>query len=189
VEPAESTTHFCVCDAEGNTVSVTQTLMSLCGARVVAPETGILLNNGMMWFDPEPGRPNSIAPGKKGLNNMCPAVLVTPAGEPCLAVGASGGRRILNCVAQLVCNVVDFDMDIQQAINAPRLDTSAGLVLDARLPEHVVEALRRRGHTPELQHAMPYPRFFASPVGIQRRGGTTLGGVDPHYFTASAWGA
>lgn len=186
--PTESTTHFCVCDGEGNMVSLTQTLMSLYGARIVAPGTGILLNNGMMWFDPEPGRPNSIAPGKKGLNNMCPAVVLAPNGDPLLAVGASGGRRILNCVAQLICNVVDFRMDIQEAINAPRIDTSAGIVLDARLPDHVIEVLRERGYQFELQFPMPFPRFFASPVGIQRVGGEVLGGVDPQYFTAMAVG-
>ena len=66
------TTHFCIVDRHGNMCSVTQTLLSIFGSRVVSPSTGLLLNNGIMWFDPVPGRPNSLGPGKRCLGNFCP---------------------------------------------------------------------------------------------------------------------
>ena len=87
---AEScTTHLTACDAEGNTVAMTTTLMSSFGSRVLLPQSGVLLNNGMMWFDPRPGMPNSIAPGKRPLCNMLP-IMLTENGRPFLAGGRLG---------------------------------------------------------------------------------------------------
>ena len=100
--PAPScTTHLCVVDRHGNLVALTQTLLSRFGSKLLLPETGILLNNGIMWFDPRPGRPNSLAGGKRPLSNMCPVVLRRD-GRPWAALGASGGRRIMPAVAQLL---------------------------------------------------------------------------------------
>src|SRR5262249_61408436 len=95
-----NTTHLSVVDREGNMVALTNTLLSRFGSKVVLPETGIPMNNGMMWFDPTPGRVNSIAPGKKPLANMCPALLVRK-GKPWVALGACGGRRIIPAGGQL----------------------------------------------------------------------------------------
>ena len=81
------TTHFSVMDGEGNIVVVTNTLLSVFGSKVVLPQTGILMNNGINWFDPRPGRPNSLAGGKRPLSNMCP-VVVTRDGEPWFGMGA-----------------------------------------------------------------------------------------------------
>ena len=106
------TTHLCVMDAEGNAVSLTNTLMAGFGSGFVPKGTGIVMNNGMMWFDPVPGRVNSIMPGKYPLNNMTPALALDGNGVR-LAVGASGGRRITNCVTQLISKVLDFDMGPQ----------------------------------------------------------------------------
>ncbi len=92
------TTHFSVVDREGNLCAVTQTLLSIFGSRVVSPSTGVLLNNGIMWFDPEPGKPNSLAPGKRCLANYCPVVGVAADGRS-FALGASGGRKILGRAA------------------------------------------------------------------------------------------
>ncbi|HXW27691.1 MAG TPA: gamma-glutamyltransferase, partial [Xanthobacteraceae bacterium] len=103
-----STTHVSAVDSDGMMVALTTTLLSSFGSRFVAPSTGMLMNNGIMWFDPRPGGPNSIAPGKRPLCNMCPTILARD-GRPWLAAGASGGRRIVAAVAQLVSFVVDFD--------------------------------------------------------------------------------
>jgi gamma-glutamyltranspeptidase/glutathione hydrolase len=146
---AGSTTHICVVDRWGNAVTLTQTLLSAWGSRIVAPGTGILMNNGMFWFDPEPGRANSIAPGKRPLANMTPTLVFT-GGQFLLALGAMGGRRIINAIAQIISNVVDHRMGIQAAISAPRVDCSVQpTAVSSRIPEAVIadcanEATRSR---------------------------------------------
>jgi gamma-glutamyltranspeptidase / glutathione hydrolase len=93
--PGEScTSHITAIDREGGVAALTTTLLSGFGSRYVLPQTGILMNNGLMWFDPRPDRPNSLAPGKRALTNMCP-LIATRDGRPRFGVGASGGRRIL----------------------------------------------------------------------------------------------
>ena len=94
------TTHFSVVDSQGNMCAVTQTLLSVFGSRVVSGSTGIPLNNGIMWFDPEPGKPNSLAPGKRCLGNYCPVVGEDAAGRR-FALGASGGRLMITALNQL----------------------------------------------------------------------------------------
>jgi gamma-glutamyltranspeptidase/glutathione hydrolase len=89
------------------------------------PGTGILLNNGMIWFDPEPGKPNSIAPGKRGMVNMVP-VLAFRRGQPFLTLGAPGGRKIISAIPQVLSNLADMRLGPQAAIDAPRLHTEGG---------------------------------------------------------------
>ena len=108
--------------------AVTQTLLSSFGSRFVCPQTGITMNNGIMWFDPTPGVPNSLAPGKRCLTNYTPVVAETSDGRR-LAVGASGGRRILPAVTQLLSFAMDFGMDLDAAIHQPRIDASEGAVV------------------------------------------------------------
>jgi gamma-glutamyltranspeptidase/glutathione hydrolase len=177
-----STTHLCAVDKDGMAVSVTQTLLALWGSRVVVPGTGVLLNNGMMWFDPEPGRPNSVAGGKRPLSNMAPAV-VTRGGAAVAALGASGGRLIMNCNAQLVMNLVDHRLTMQPAIAAPRIDASTpDLRVSSRLPEATREALAALGHPVQVRTEDPGGSQFASPVGIQREpDGALRGGADLFY--------
>jgi gamma-glutamyltranspeptidase/glutathione hydrolase len=86
-----TTTHLNVIDRDGNMVALTQTLLSVFGSKVVLPSSGVLMNNGIMWFDPRPGSPNCLAPDKRALSNMCP-VIATREGKPWFAVGAAGGR-------------------------------------------------------------------------------------------------
>ena len=184
----ESTTHLAAMDSAGNAVALTQTLLSAWGSRVVAPGTGVLLNNGMTWYNPEPGTSNSIEGGKKPLNNMCPIVLERD-GKALAALGASGGRRIINTVAQLAINLVDFDLDIQSAIGAPRIDCSAlEPILSVRIDPAVCAELRRRGHNAIVAEEAFLPRYFASPVAIQRRGESLIGAADPYYPTSAAMG-
>jgi gamma-glutamyltranspeptidase/glutathione hydrolase len=141
-EKATCTTHLTVCDADGTMVAMTTTLMSTMGSCVVLPETGILLNNGVLWFDPRPGLPNSLAPGKRPLTNMCP-VIMSENGRPVLAAGASGGRKIMGAVFQLMTYVADFGMPVGDAAHFPRIDVSGPdqVVADDRLPADVIAAL------------------------------------------------
>jgi len=185
-----STTHLCAADAAGTMVSLTQTLLSRFGSRVLVPGAGVLMNNGMMWFDPEPGHRNSAAPGRRPLANMTPAVVAVE-GRPVFAVGASGGRRIINAVLQLVLNHMEFRMDAQAAIDAPRMDASGDeVIVDARIPGAVRDDLARRGHTVAAAEESMTPRFFASPVAVARdpSTGALTGGADP-YHPAAAVGA
>ena len=186
----DGTTHLCVMDAAGNAVSLTNTLMSGFGSGVVAAGTGVILNNGMMWFDPVPGHVNSIAPRKLPLNNMSPLLVLDERGAR-LAVGASGGRRITNCVTNLVVKMLDFGLGPQQAIDAPRLDCSTPLTaVDGRVAAEVIDELRDRRH----HVAAIAPRYvteglspFASPVAVARDRAALRGGADT-FHSAHAGG-
>src|SRR5262249_29118863 len=112
-ETDSCTTHFSVVDRAGNLCAVTQTLLSMFGSRVVSPSTGVLMNNGIMWFDRRPGAPNSLAPGKRCLGNYCPVVGETSKGSR-FAVGASGGRKILGTVLQLASFMIDHGMSLEE---------------------------------------------------------------------------
>ncbi len=137
-----NTSHFCVVDGDGMLVAWTQTLLSLFGSHVRLPETGILLNNGIMWFDPRPGTPNALAPGAKPLANMCPTLIELANGGRA-ALGACGGRRILPAVLQLASFLIDASDDLERAFARPRIDVSGpdAAVVDARLGEDVRSAV------------------------------------------------
>ncbi len=164
---ASCTTHVSVVDRDGMMVALTQTLLSRFGSKLLLADTGILLNNGVMWFDPRPGRPNSLAGGKRPLSNMVPTVL-RKAGKPWVALGASGGRRILPAVAQLVSFLVDYRMPLEAALQQPRLDASgAGITLDSRLSDAVARALPP-GFAARAGELGVYPVLFASPNAVAR---------------------
>ena len=164
------TTHLCAMDADGNAVSLTNTVMSGFGSGIIPKGSGVVMNNGMMWYDPVPGRVNSIMPGKFPLNNMTPMLAMDGSGVK-LAVGASGGRMITNCVTQLLVKIMDFGMGPQAAIDSPRVDCSlAQTLIDPRLDASVVSELESRGHrlrpiSGEFQAGFT---TFASPVVILR---------------------
>ena len=182
-----STTHLCTADADGMLVSLTNTLGGAWGSEVVPGETGIAWNNGMFWFDPVPGRPNSVAPNRTGLNNMTPTIVRAPDGRT-LAVGASGGRRITNCLTQLIAHVFDYGMGAQDAVAAPRLDASTPWVtVDPRFGDESIDTLRSRGWDVRVP-IYPGRTAFASPAIILRDADGGLGaGVDV-FHTASAQG-
>jgi gamma-glutamyltranspeptidase/glutathione hydrolase len=129
--PVESdeTTHFSVVDGEHNAVSLTYTLENSYGARIVAPGTGFLLNDEMGDFNPAAGlttpegligtEPNLVAPGKRMLSSMTPAILSRD-GQLLMVTGSPGGRTIINAVVQTIVNVVDHGMNARQAVDAPR---------------------------------------------------------------------
>ena len=164
-----STTHVTAVDRDGMMVALTTTLLSSFGSRFVSPSTGILMNNGIMWFDPRPGLPNSLVPAKRPLCNMCPVILARD-GRPWLAAGASGGRRIVAAVTQLLSFVVDFGLDAAAAAHQPRIDVSGTGTIntDPRLTPKIVAALRKAGNLAEVEH-VAYPINYACPNIIVRR--------------------
>ena len=184
-----STTHLGAIDEAGNAVSLTQTLLSGWGSRVVAPGTGVLLNNGMMWFDPESGRPNSVGGRKRPLTNMAP-VLVTKGDRIVASVGSSGGRKITCCNAELIVNLVDYGFGMDEALASPRFDASTRkLIVSDRIPAETRERLRQLGHTIELRDESLLTGDFASPVAIARsEDGALVGAADAWYFPAAAGG-
>ncbi len=180
------TTHLTVCDAEGTMVAMTTTLMSSLGSRVVLPESGVLLNNGVMWFDPRPGQANSIAPGRRPLTNMCPIILKEN-GKPILAAGASGGRRIMASVFQMMTYLADFGMDIDKAAHYPRIDVSSAddITADRRLSPEIIAALEQEGPTDVMEHGV-MPINFACPNVITIAADGTRRGVSD---APSPWSA
>ncbi|HYR34782.1 MAG TPA: gamma-glutamyltransferase [Burkholderiales bacterium] len=178
------TTHFSVADRRGNLCAVTQTNLSIFGSRVVSPSTGVLLNNGVMWFDPEPGKPNSLGPGKRCLGNYCPVVGETPKAER-FAIGASGGRKIVGTVLQLASFILDHGATLEDAFHRPRIDMSGGerVIADAALPPEELRALEA-AFPVAVARRLPFPYHFAVPAGVMRSGELNIGCTE----TLSPWG-
>jgi gamma-glutamyltranspeptidase/glutathione hydrolase len=182
----DCTTHIGAVDRQHNMVSLTHTAVSLFGSRVVVPGTGILLSNGMIWFDPEPGRPNSVAPGKRALVNMVP-VLAFRRGEPLLTLGAPGGRKIISAIPQVLANIADGKQSPQAAIEAPRVHSEGGdLWVDDRVGERNLAALKKMGHPVVPRHETPSTLFFSRPVAIQVTKDGLQAGLDPFRASAAA---
>jgi gamma-glutamyltranspeptidase/glutathione hydrolase len=141
-----STTHLSVVDSSRTCVALTSTLGGAFDSGVVIGGTGILLANVMTWFDPRPGRPNSIAGGKRILWAPAPAV-VSRGAEPWMVVGASGGRRLISGVAQAILNAIHHGDGPHAAVNGLRVHhEGAALLLDGRVPRETVRALEAMGH-------------------------------------------
>lgn len=170
-----STTHFSVVDAQGNLCAVTQTLLSIFGSKITSPATGMLLNNGIMWFDPELGKPNSLAPGKRCLTNYCPVIGRTADGRE-FALGASGGRKILGSVMQIASFMMNHGMDLEAAFHQPRIDVSGGgaIIADPTLPESTLEALAATLPTSTARRHV-YPYAYACTAGVARQSGINSG--------------
>ena len=175
------TTHISAADAEGNMVMMTTTLLSRFGSRLVLPGTGVLMNNGINWFDPRPGQANSIAPGQRPLSNMCP-MIATRDGKPWFGFGASGGRKIMPAVFQLASFVNDFGMDLEAALARPRIDISQvdRIVHDGRLDQATATALN------SIAPSRPWsptavPSVYAIPSGaVIDADGSCFGGAHIH---------
>lgn len=155
---SEDTTHYAVVDEAGNAVAVTYTLNGGYGSGVTVPGLGVLLNNEMDDFAAKPGEPNmfglvqgeanAIQPGKRPLSSMTPTI-VTRDGKLYLVVGAPGGSRIITAVMQVILNVIDFGMNAQDAVDAPRFHHQwkpDKLSLERGISPDTVEILKRMGH-------------------------------------------
>ena len=124
------TTHYSIVDAKGNAVAVTYTINALFGAKVMAGNTGFFLNGEMDDFTVKPGvanlfglvqgKTNAIAPGKRPLSSMSPTI-VKKDGKTFMVLGSPGGSRIISIVVETIMNVVDYGMQVQEAVNAPRI--------------------------------------------------------------------
>ncbi len=201
----QNTTHYSIADRYGNAVSVTYTLNDWFGARLVAPGTGVLLNNEMDDFTAKVGVPNmyglvqgsanAIAPGKRPLSSMTPTI-VTRAGKPFLVVGTPGGSRIITSTLHAILNVIDYGMNIQEAIDAPRfhqqwLPETTGYEPFAFSPD-TQRLLVAMGHklvaAPPQNHLAAIlvgaPALDAAPVA----GNRFYGANDPRHNTGEALG-
>ena len=151
---SSGTTHLCVVDRQGAIVTMTHSLGMMSG--VITPGLGFMYNGCMAVFDPRPGRPGSIAPGKSRFSSMCPTILFDR-GCPLLAVGAPGGTQIAMGVLQSIVNFVDFGMTPQEAVLAPRFSaTSDTILVTARIPRYRYRELEAAGY-----------RFNRSPYSYQ----------------------
>jgi len=187
---SDETTHFTVVDAEGNAVANTYTLNNSYGSAVVAKGTGLIMNDEMDDFAAKPGTPNlygliqgernAVAPRKRPLSAMTPTFVLRKDGSLWFTVGSPGGPTIINTVLDVITNVIDYDMNIQQAIDAPRIHHQW-------LPDELVyepyglsgdtqRALASRGHK-----LVDKPRYLGDCEGImiEEKTGIRLGATDP----------
>jgi gamma-glutamyltranspeptidase/glutathione hydrolase len=182
------TTHFVIADQWGNVVTSTQTLGMLFGSKVMVPGTGIWLNNSMQYCTFEPkGNPLDAVAGRRKLAGFCPMMILHAAssesgsaGKPWIAVGSPGGHTIVQTVPQIVMNMVDFKMDVQQAIAAPRLsfvepDVTA---VDEGVPENVRKGLSAMGHQVQVRR-LGNAHGLAIDYDKQGRPVRYMGGSDP----------
>jgi gamma-glutamyltranspeptidase/glutathione hydrolase len=175
-----STTHFSVVDSMGNMVACTKSINHFFASGITAPGTGVMMNDMMDDFDKRPGQINSIAPGKKPISSMSPIVLLRD-GRPLASLGSPGGKRIITTMALLISNLIDFDMAIQPAIEAPRFNNyeTGPLKIESRIPEDVRAVLEQKGH--ELSIKKDFDLYFGGAQGvvIDEKTGVMHGGGDP----------
>ena len=198
-QPYESpeTTHYSVVDADGLAVSVTYTLEAGYGSGIVVPGGGFLLNNEMGDFNAGPGltnasgligtEPNLARPQQRMLSSMSPAIVAKDGGLVAV-VGSPGGRTIINTVLQVILNVIDFDMDIVEAVAAPRvhhqwLPDRIRIEAEGVTPEALAR-LEEMGHTVQ----MGGQQGSANSIGIDPSTGERLGAPDPRSPDSEARG-
>lgn len=175
------TSHVSVVDQFGNMVSMTVTLGSNWGSGVVAGETGVILNNGILWFELDPESPAYVEGGKRTRWNMSP-VIASKDGKPFLVLGTPGGDGIWQTLPQVITKLVDFGMDIQSAIESPRFRWTIGTLTvrpESRIPQEVLDELAARGHD-----VQPYPEWTSNVGGVNGiivdpETGAMMGGADP----------
>jgi len=171
---SSKTTHVSVMDGEGNAVSMTHSLGMPSG--VITDGLGFMYNGCMGVFDPRPGHADSLAPGKSRFSSLCPTI-VFRGDDPYIVVGAPGGTQIAMGVLQSILNVIDFKMDMQQAVSAPRFSsTSDAIDVSNRIPAFVTAPLEDMGYRVQR---LPQSFAFALVHGIQVNDGQMNGGADP----------
>ena len=183
------TAHLSVTDAAGNAAAITGTINTLYGSGITVPGTGIVLNNEMDDFAKAPYEPNTyglidtlgrnaIAPYKRPLSSMTPTIVVKD-GRTVFVTGSPGGPRIISTVLLTLVNTIDYGMDVQQAVSAPRVHhqwVPDVLDVEAAVPADVVDALRARGHEVEVSD---WDWSVAEAIAIDPKTGWHTGGSDP----------
>ncbi|WP_319797720.1 gamma-glutamyltransferase [Nitrobacter sp.] len=190
----DNTTHFSVTDAFGNAVSNTYTLNFSYGVGLVAEGTGVLLNNELDDFTAAPGASNAFGlvgfeanlpgPGKRPLSSMTPTIVLKD-GKPVLVTGSPGGSRIVSTVLQIIINVLDYGMNVADAVAAPRLHHQwlpDEVRAEHGFPENVIAELRARGHTV----VMPMGQTSANSIAVSPDG--FHGAADPRTRGSEAAG-
>ena len=176
----ECTTHLDVVDAQGNAVSITQSIGSIFGSGFMAGDTGIMLNNFLYFYDVDPASPNAVRPGMPWGGPLAPTMLLRD-GRLFLSIGTPGGFGITQTTAQMISNVADHGYGVQAAIEAPRFKVvkDRQLVIEERVPAEVRAELSRRGH--ELQVVEPWSASVGGGQGIliDPETGALSGGADP----------
>jgi gamma-glutamyltranspeptidase/glutathione hydrolase len=174
------TTHFAVADRDGNVVTVTQTLGAGFGCGAAVGDTGFFLNNMAFWFDLEEGAPNRLEGGKRVDFCLAPTQTFSD-GRLHLSLGTPGSWGILQTTPQLLMNVLDFGMNVQEAIEAPRLRVfeERRVVMEERFPAHVRAALTDKGHDVDLAEPFTATVGGAQAILIDHESGTFQGGADP----------
>jgi len=145
---SQHTTHFVVADSWGNIVSATQTLGNAFGSRIMPEGTGIWLNNSLAYCTFEPkGNPMDAHPGRRKLSGDCPTIIMRN-GKPLVAIGTPGGHTIGQTIPQMVMNIIDFGMNIQEAIASPRVSfiEPDSIAVEEDIPEDVRNRLVSMGH-------------------------------------------
>lgn len=200
---SSETTHFSVVDAEGNAVSNTFTIEEWYGSKIVAAGAGFLYNNEMGDFNPQPGhttkkgqigtKPNVIEPGKRMLSSMTPTI-VSKDGKAFLLTGSPGGRTIINTVLQTILNVIDFEMNVFDAVNAPRFHhqwlPDAIRIEQWGTTKDTIKLLQEMGHTIKLPNSRgrPYTQGRAMAILIDPETGFRTGVGDPRSPNRAAVG-
>ncbi|HXX48619.1 MAG TPA: gamma-glutamyltransferase, partial [Myxococcota bacterium] len=182
------TTQISVVDEKGNAVSLTQTVNTLFGSLITVPGTGIVLNDEMDDFSITPDAPNAwnavgtaanaIRPGKRPLSSMTPTIVLDK-GQVRYVVGSPMGTVIISAVLQSLLNVVDFKLDPQAAVSAPRFHHQwmpDQLIVESGHPADVLDKLRAWGH--DVQPS-PYPLGAVQLIARDPQSGAWLGATDP----------
>ncbi len=175
------TTHFVVADRWGNLVSATQTLGNSFGARILVEGTGIWLNNSLAYCTFEPkGNPMDAHAGHHKLSGDCPTIILRD-GRPWVALGTPGGHTIGQTVPQMVMNLIDFKMDIGEALAAPRVSFIEPdlLVVEETVPEEVRRALEAKGHKLAVRSALGNAHALVVEYGADGRPEHFYGAADP----------
>jgi gamma-glutamyltranspeptidase/glutathione hydrolase len=183
-DPSGDTTGFVIADARGNLVSMIQSVFHLYGSGVVAPGTGIVLHNRGSYFNTDPAHPNCLAPRQRPFHTLI-AAIVTRDDRPSMGFATMGSNGQALFHAQVLANVLDYGLDIQEAIERPRFllgpftpdDPVDVIRVESRIPARAIKALERRGHAVKVEREFFEKMGHAHGIVVQD--GTLMGGADP----------